>query len=166
MMANAEKQALRPWHHTLALWLAQEVEKPTADQVRTEAQRITNKPIPRELIKKLLANPAFQALKLELEENELAQAKQKMTSAAPKMVQHHLDAVDALMAGGNYRDVYKYTNPFLERIWPDGLPERPPSAVININLGHSKFVSAQQGKLENAVDVTAIAEVTVEENEA
>lgn len=159
--ANAAGTQLLPWHKTLALWMAGEVIRPKPDQILAAAVRITRGTVTKANLKTLLSNPAFQAFKLQVEEEDTAKARAIMESRMPEAVSHHFTALDELMKEGKWDKVYHFTEPILKRIWPEDAGPKLPAQIITINLG-GNFVKSHQGKLDQAVDITAVTEIVEE----
>jgi len=160
--AQAGGENLQPWHKKLALWMADQVEKPTIGEVVAKAREITRSAVKESVIRTLIQNPAFAAFKLQVTEEETAKARAIMEHQMPKAVQHHFTALDELVKNERWDVVYRYTIPVLDRVWPEDRLEKLPAQIVNVNIG-GDFVTRHQGKVEAAVDITDIAEIQVVE---
>ncbi len=159
LLANASKGELKPWHKQLALWFAHRVDRPLAADIQAEANRITNQNISKAVLKSLLTNPAFKAYRLRLAEEVTFQAREQMESGFVKIVKSHYNAIEELEKAGLHKEIAKFTVPILNRIWPEDQAATMPAQIISINLG-GQFLQQHKGKLENAVDITDVAEVS------
>jgi len=162
LAANAAGDNLQPWHKKLALWMADQVEKPSFSEIMVKAREITRQNIRESVVKTLIQNPVFAAFKMQISEEEVAKARAVMESQMPIAVKHHFTALDELVKAERWDVVYRYTIPVLDRVWPEDRLEKLPAQIVNVNIG-GDFMSRHQGKVEAAVDITDIAEVTVTE---
>lgn len=163
LAANAAGETLSPWHKKLALWMADQVEKPTFSQIVTKAREIARMNVRESVVKTLVTNPAFIAFRMQVADEEIAKARAVMEGQLPKAVEHHFTALQELVNDKRWDVVYRYTIPVLDRVWPEDRLEKLPAQVVNVNIG-GDFVTRHQGKVEAAVDITDISEVTVVES--
>lgn len=161
MQAACMGEELRPWMKALALWYVGQVKRPKVEEVAVEARRLTNQPVSKNAISRLLVNPAFQAFLGQCEEEVTTRAKAYAETKLQGAVEKHFDAIDDLHKERRWDQLVKYTNPLMERVWPTTEGPRTPAQIIQINIG-GKFAQDHVKSYQPILAETVVEEAVVE----
>jgi len=134
MEKNMESDNLRPWMKRLAVWAAEQYKKPTRRELLKEARRLTNFPILPRHIKTIVDNPAWKAYLAQVSEDIPTRAAEEAKHRSLDAVKAHFEAIEKLASNGDYKDLSKFTNPILDRVWAK-VEENNHAPMIQINLG-------------------------------
>lgn len=134
MEENMASENIRPWMKRLAVWCAEQVKMPSRAAMLKEARRLTNFPILPRHIRRVIDNPAWRAYLDQVAEDIPTRAAEEAKDRSLEAIQAHFEAIQKLREEGNHKDLSKFTNPILERVWAK-VEEGGNAPMIQINFG-------------------------------
>ena len=136
-------EPLLPWMVKVALWGASQPKKPTRKQWETRARfesKISRMTL--STVTRLLARKDFQELIAQVQRDESEKAKQVIKSQMVEAVETHFDAMKQLQARGEYKEISKFTTPYIDRAYPvKQQQETQPQTIVIAMQGGNSFAT-------------------------
>ena len=161
---------LSPYEFTFCEWLARHPEHPKVKEQVAKLREMLNPPdkdgnppeyiipVDRKKLVKLKNRQEFKDYFAEMRKEELGRARSMFIKRMPNAVAGHFDALDQVLANGDYRAVPSFTVPVLDRVMPKKA-ENAPVTAIKIELSQ-----AQQDLLELPEASVEVVEITEDES--
>jgi hypothetical protein len=130
---------IRPWMKILALWISQQPRKPKKKDMLAQARLYSKARLTMRELNRLLERKDFQKHVEALMGEEEVKARALFVSQMVPAVSHHFNALEKLIERGEYKDVAKFTMPYIERAYPAKQDRAEKQPTVVINLGSSEF---------------------------
>ena len=134
-----ESETLRPWMKQYASWIAlyDRVGRPHIKERLKALRGMCKGRVTRPALLYLEGRDDFSQLVEELKRDENKRARLHMAIHAADMIDLHKEAADNLKEKGEWKELAKYTVPYLDRVWPKKEDEQTQAQIIQIEIGGS-----------------------------